>query len=157
PRLPATLSEGEKRRAAIAALLADRPAALLLDEPTAGLDPAGRASLARAIAAVKKEGHAVLFASHDLDFVSGVADRVAVLARDEDGSTALATRHPAAIWRDAALLERAGLPAPEFVAIADALRGAGLLGSDEIQDGSALLGSLARSLDAARGTVESSA
>jgi len=157
PRLPATLSEGEKRRAAIAALLADRPAALLLDEPTAGLDPAGRASLARAIAAVKKEGHAVLFASHDLDFVSGVADRVAVLARGEDGSTALATRHPAAIWRDAALLERAGLPAPEFVAIADALRGAGLLGNDEVKDGSALLGSLARSLDAARGTVESSA
>jgi len=157
PRLPATLSEGEKRRAAIAALLADRPAALLLDEPTAGLDPAGRASLARAIAAVKKEGHAVLFASHDLDFVSGVADRVAVLARGEDGSTALATRHPAAIWRDAALLDRAGLPAPEFVAIADALRGAGLLGNDEVKDGSALLGSLARSLDAARGTVESSA
>jgi energy-coupling factor transporter ATP-binding protein EcfA2 len=157
PRLPATLSEGEKRRAAIAALLADRPAALLLDEPTAGLDPAGRASLAGAIAAVKKEGHAVLFASHDLDFVSGVADRVAVLARGEDGSTALATRHPAAIWRDAALLERAGLPAPEFVAIADALRGAGLLGSDEVKDGSALLGALARSLDAARGTVESSA
>jgi energy-coupling factor transporter ATP-binding protein EcfA2 len=157
PRLPATLSEGEKRRAAIAALLADRPAALLLDEPTAGLDPAGRASLAGAIATVKKEGHAVLFASHDLDFVSGVADRVAVLAEGEDGSTALATRHPAAIWRDAALLERAGLPAPEFVAIADALRGAGLLGNGEVKDGSALLGALARALDAARGTVESSA
>jgi energy-coupling factor transport system ATP-binding protein len=157
PRVPATLSEGEKRRAAIAALLADRPAALLLDEPTAGLDPSGRASLALAIATVKREGHAVLFASHDLDFVSCVADRVTVLAREDEGSAALATSHPAAIWRDAALLERAGLPAPEFVAITDALRGAGLLGHDEVRDGSSLLGALARSLDAARGAVGSSA
>ncbi|HET9941012.1 MAG TPA: ABC transporter ATP-binding protein [Candidatus Eisenbacteria bacterium] len=157
PRVPATLSEGEKRRAAIAALLADRPATLLLDEPTAGLDPGGRASLARAIAAVKEEGHAVLFASHDLDFVSGVADRVAVLARGDDGSTALATGPGAAIWRDAALLDRAGLPAPEFVALADTFRGAGLLRDDDVRDGSSLLGALARSLDATHGAVGSSA
>jgi len=142
-RVPATLSEGEKRRAAIAALLADRPAALLLDEPTAGLDPGGRAALARAIAAVKGEGHAVLFASHDLDFVSGVADRVAVLARGDEGSMALAIEAPAAIWRDAPLLERAGLPAPEFVAIADALRGAGLVADLGVRDGASLLGALA--------------
>lgn len=143
PRVPATLSEGEKRRAAIAALLADRPAALLLDEPTAGLDPGGRAALARAIAAAKGEGHAVLFASHDLDFVSGVADRVAVLAQGDEGSTALAIGPPAAIWRDAPLLERAGLPAPEFVAIADTLRGAGLVADLGVRDGVSLLGALA--------------
>jgi energy-coupling factor transport system ATP-binding protein len=154
-RVPATLSEGEKRRVAIAALLADRPALLLLDEPTAGLDPGGRAALARAIAAVQAEGHAVLLASHDLDFVSGVADRVAVLARDEGGSAALAIGPPAEIWRDAPLLERAGLPAPEFVEIADALHGAGLLPDAPVRDGASLLLALDRSLDA-RGAREGS-
>jgi energy-coupling factor transport system ATP-binding protein len=154
-RVPATLSEGEKRRVAIAALLADRPAVLLLDEPTAGLDPGGRAALARAIAAVQAEGHAVLLASHDLDFVSAVADRVAVLAHDAVGSASLAIEPPAEIWRDAPLLTRAGLPAPEFVEIADALHGAGLLPDAQVRDGASLLVALDRSLDA-RGAREGS-
>ncbi|HEU4940325.1 MAG TPA: hypothetical protein VFT97_01780, partial [Candidatus Eisenbacteria bacterium] len=94
------------------------------------------------------EGRAVLLASHDLDFVSAVADRVAVLTHDADGSAALAIGPPVEIWRDAPLLTRAGLPAPEFVEIADALHGAGLLPDAQVRDGASLLEALDRSLDA---------
>ncbi|MFI5403935.1 MAG: ATP-binding cassette domain-containing protein, partial [Planctomycetota bacterium] len=74
-RVPIALSEGEKRRVALASLLADPPRAVLLDEPTAGLDPEGRRAVSRVVRSLKKRGHAVLLASHDLDFVSCVADR----------------------------------------------------------------------------------
>jgi energy-coupling factor transporter ATP-binding protein EcfA2 len=148
-RIPATLSEGEKRRAAIAALLADAPTALLLDEPTAGLDPEGRASLARVIAATRAEGRAVLLASHDLDFVSSVADRVVLLGRDREGeATALAARSPREAWSDPQLLGRAGLPAPDFLEIEETLRGGGLLWGRPARDGAALLNALERCIDA---------
>ncbi|HET9252335.1 MAG TPA: ATP-binding cassette domain-containing protein [Candidatus Eisenbacteria bacterium] len=78
-RAPATLSEGEKRRVAIAGLLVDPPRAILLDEPTAGLDLEGRHALAAALDACRRLGHAILLASHDHEFVARVADRIAVV------------------------------------------------------------------------------
>ena len=78
-RTPATLSEGEKRRVALAGLLVDPPWAILLDEPTAGLDPDGRRLLVGALDACRARGHAILLASHDLDFVAHIADRVLVV------------------------------------------------------------------------------
>jgi energy-coupling factor transport system ATP-binding protein len=84
-RVPLTLSDGEKRRVALASLLADPPPTLLLDEPTAGLDPEGRRALAGVVRGLSARGHAILLASHDLDFVSAVADRVVVRdARDRN-------------------------------------------------------------------------
>jgi len=127
-RAPFTLSEGEKRRAAIAGLLADPPDAVLLDEPTAGLDPMGRRALHQALGLLRDRGHAVVFASHDLDFVGAVADRVLVLGREGDGSgTVLGEGPPRAVWSDRRLLGRAGLPAPEFLEVEALLRGAGLV------------------------------
>ena len=83
-RSPFELSGGQKRRVAIAGVLAMDPEVLILDEPTAGLDPAGCDEILDEIAAYhKKRGGAVLLVSHSMDDVARLADRVLVL---EDGS-----------------------------------------------------------------------
>ena len=149
-RVPFTLSEGEKRRAALAAFLIEPPLALLLDEPTAGLDPEGRRALRRALEGLRGSGGAVVLASHDLDFVSATADRVVVLGRDEDAPGAvLGTGSPAEVFCDAALLARAGLPPPDYLSLADALAARGFLvnGADgdgpQVRDAESLLAALA--------------
>jgi len=78
-RSPFALSGGEKRRAAIAGVLAMRPEVLVLDEPTAGLDPATREDLLALILDLREAGISVVLVSHDLDEVAEVADRVCVL------------------------------------------------------------------------------
>ncbi|BBL79553.1 cobalt ABC transporter ATP-binding protein [Rubrobacter xylanophilus] len=78
-RSPHALSGGEKRRVAIAGVLAMEPEVLVLDEPTAGLDPATRAELLEAVLGVRRKGSSVVFISHDLDEVAEVADRVCLL------------------------------------------------------------------------------
>jgi energy-coupling factor transport system ATP-binding protein len=79
PRSPFALSGGEKRRVAIAGVLAMRPEVLVLDEPTAGLDPATREDLLALILGLRESGVSVVLVSHDLDEVAEVADRVCVL------------------------------------------------------------------------------
>ena len=88
-RSPFALSGGEKRRAAIAGVLAMRPEVLILDEPTAGLDPATREELLALILNLRQAGISVVLVSHDLDEVSEVADRVCAL--HEGGVRALGT------------------------------------------------------------------
>ncbi|MDQ6691261.1 MAG: ATP-binding cassette domain-containing protein [Candidatus Dormibacteraeota bacterium] len=78
-RYPRDLSGGERQRAAIAAVIAGRPALALLDEPTRGMDGLARAQLARAIERLVSNGGSVLIASHDRDLLDGVADRVVEL------------------------------------------------------------------------------
>ncbi len=78
-RSPFALSGGEKRRVAIAGVLAMHPEVLVLDEPTAGLDPATRGELLDVVCGVRDEGGTVVIVSHDLDEVAEVADRVCVL------------------------------------------------------------------------------
>jgi len=78
-RSPHALSGGEKRRVAIAGVLAMEPEVLVLDEPTAGLDPATREELLGAVLGMRGEGRSVVFISHDLDEVAEVADRVCLL------------------------------------------------------------------------------
>lgn len=78
-RSPFTLSGGEKRRAAIAGVLAMEPEVLVLDEPTAGLDPMTRAELLDIIRRFRDGGRTVVMVSHDLDEVAEVADRVCIL------------------------------------------------------------------------------
>jgi energy-coupling factor transport system ATP-binding protein len=145
-RAPATLSEGEKRRAALASFLIEPPLVLLWDEPTAGLDPEGRRALRGALARLRERGRAILFASHDLDFVSGVADRVLVLGREEGGpGRLLGGGSPDAVWSDAPLLERARLPVPEFHSLARELRERGCLPPGRVRDGDSLIRALSRS------------
>ena len=81
-REPHALSGGERRRVAIAGVLAMRPEVLVLDEPTAGLDPATRAGLLDVLRGLRDEGGSVVLVSHDLDEVAEAADRVCLL---EDG------------------------------------------------------------------------
>lgn len=77
---PFELSGGEKRRAAIAGVIAMDPDVLILDEPTAGLDPAGRDVLLSEITSYhKKRGNTVLLVSHSMEDVARVADRVLVM------------------------------------------------------------------------------
>ena len=82
-RSPFALSGGEKRRVAIAGVLAMSPDVLVLDEPTAGLDPATRAELLEVVRGLREAGNSVVMVSHDLDEIAEVADRVCVLAGGE--------------------------------------------------------------------------
>lgn len=114
-RVPSSLSGGEKRRAAIAGVLAMKPEVLVLDEPTAGLDPATREDLLGAIRALRDGGGTVVVVSHDLDEVAEVADRVCVM---QDGAVA-AVGTP----REVFYAGPAPHPAPATVLVAKGLRG----------------------------------
>ena len=82
-RSPHNLSGGEKRRVAVAGVLAMNPEVLILDEPTAALDPATRETMLALIQNLRSAGTSVVLISHDLDEVSEVADRVCILERGE--------------------------------------------------------------------------
>jgi energy-coupling factor transport system ATP-binding protein len=82
-RSPHGLSGGEKRRVAIAGVLAMGPEVLVLDEPTAGLDPATREDLLGVVRSLREGGTSVVMVSHDLDEVAEVAERVCVLEGGE--------------------------------------------------------------------------
>ena len=115
-RIPATLSEGEKRRVAIASLLVDPPQILALDEPTAGLDPEGKQMVEEALMNLRADGRAVLFASHDLDFVARVSDRMALMAREPcEAARVVAEGAPSEVWSRTDALELAGIPEPDHV------------------------------------------
>ncbi len=79
-RPPHHLSMGEKKKAAIAVVLAMRPEIIVLDEPTANLDPASRVELIRFLNDLyEDQGITIVVAAHDVDFISRVADRVYIL------------------------------------------------------------------------------
>lgn len=82
-RSPFALSGGEKRRVAIAGVLAMGPEVLVLDEPTAGLDPATRQDLLGLVRGLREAGISVVFVTHDLDEVAEVADRVCLMEGGE--------------------------------------------------------------------------
>jgi len=104
-RAPYRLSGGEKRAVAIAGVLAMSPSVLVLDEPSAGLDPAARRRL---IALLRTFTHTKIIATHDLDLVLDVCTRVLVMregAIEADGP-------PVAIFADVELLRRCHLEPP---------------------------------------------
>ena len=87
---PRDLSEGQRLLLVLCVILAARPPLLLLDEPTRGLDYPTKARLARVLADLAGAGHAVVLATHDVELVAEVADRVVILAEGEvvaDGPT----------------------------------------------------------------------
>jgi energy-coupling factor transport system ATP-binding protein len=84
---PRDLSEGQRLALVLAIVLASQPQVLLLDEPTRGLDYAAKRSLATVVRRLAAEGRAVLLATHDVEFVAGVANEIWVLADGEVVST----------------------------------------------------------------------
>ena len=88
---PRDLSEGQRLALVLAIQLSARPRAVLLDEPTRGLDYGAKAALTARIGELSSAHHPVVVATHDVEFVAGTADRVVVLADGEivaDGPTA---------------------------------------------------------------------
>ena len=105
-RAPFELSGGEKKRAAIASVLSLRPDVVLLDEPTASLDPRTKWVLVDLIQRLAAAGRTLIVATHELDIVPLIADRVVVLS--EQGRV-VADGSPSAILADRDLLIRANL------------------------------------------------
>ena len=104
-RPPHRLSGGEKKRVALASVLVLSPEVLLLDEPTAGLDPRSESQIIDMLIAWGDNGRTVITATHDLGLVEDIADYCFVL---QTGKIA-AEGEPAVVLRDTALLQRANL------------------------------------------------
>ncbi|HMK39101.1 MAG TPA: ABC transporter ATP-binding protein, partial [Bacteroidota bacterium] len=122
-RSPYSLSLGESRRLALALLVAVSPGAALLDEPTAGLDASGVACALRALGALLQKGATVIVATHDVDLLAEVAQRVVILG----GGGIAADGAAGDILTDESLLAGHGYALPEVVSIAAGLRGKGKL------------------------------
>jgi energy-coupling factor transport system ATP-binding protein len=122
-REPARLSGGQMQLVAMAGLLAMRPRHLVLDEPTAQLDPAGTTLVADAIAALATDGTSILIAEQKTDLLARVCSRVVVL---EAGRIVL--HGPAAAVLGDPKLEDLGVPIPSEVLLRRALEAAGLPG-----------------------------
>ena len=121
-RSPLELSGGQKRRAAIAGVLAMEPELLVLDEPTAGLDPAGREDLLEKLFAWKKaSGGTILLVTHDMS-IANRCDRLVVM---EDGHIVL-DGTPEAVFSQSEKLRASGLDLPAPAHIAGLLRNEGI-------------------------------
>lgn len=105
-RAPHRLSEGEKKKVAIASILSLHPEVWLLDEPTAGLDPRTESWLLDFIGQLNEAGHTLITATHDLDAVDLIADRIYVLSED---NRLIAQGTPQEILSDQELLLRCNL------------------------------------------------
>ena len=127
-RPPLSLSGGERRRAAIAGVLAMNPEVLVLDEPSAGLDPRGRDRLRDMLSALRDQGMRVVLITHDAELVAAATARVLALTRGEvvaSGPThsvlgaldfaAVTGLEPPSVARLVHLLRRAGCPLPPEV------------------------------------------
>lgn len=119
---PFELSGGEKRRAALAGILAMRPKYLVLDEPMAGLDPRGRREILALIESLRRErGTSIVMVSHSMDDVAMFADRIAVL--DQGSLVMLGT--PEEVFSRGEELLRTGLNLPQATRLVRALRARG--------------------------------
>ncbi|QNM04921.1 energy-coupling factor transporter ATPase [Qiania dongpingensis] len=119
---PFELSGGEKRRVAIAGVLAMRPEVLILDEPTAGLDPKGRDEILGQVVRLHRErGMTVILVSHSMEDVAKYVDRIMVMNHGE----LVFNDTPKAVFAHYKELEKMGLAAPQVTYIAHALKDAG--------------------------------
>lgn len=122
-RSPFDLSGGQKRRVAIAGVLAMKPQMLILDEPTAGLDPQGRKEILELISGLRERaGITVVLVSHSMEDVAEYVDRIIVMNK---GSVAYDST-PKEVFAHYEELEEMGLAAPQVSYIVHKLRAKGL-------------------------------
>ncbi len=120
---PFELSGGQKRRVAIAGILAMRPEVLVLDEPAAGLDPRGRRSILGGLCRyVKEYGNSIILVSHSMEDMARYCDRVVVM-KEGRVCTSGSVRE---VFSDYSLLSEVGLDAPSALKIAEGLRVRGI-------------------------------
>ncbi len=126
---PFELSGGQKRRVAIAGVLAMKPEVLILDEPTAGLDPRGRDEILDQISKLHREKHmTIILVSHSMEDIARYADRIMVMNQGEkayDGT-------PKEVFEHYKELEAIGLAAPQVTYITHALKEHGVPIEDDI-------------------------
>ena len=128
-RSPFELSGGQKRRVAIAGVIAMRPQILVLDEPTAGLDPVGRIEMFDLIAKLKETTvKTIIMVSHNMDEISEVANKIAVL---EHGKLRFHGT-PKELFKHAEELEEIGLDIPTAIKLKNELKARGVELSDDI-------------------------
>ena len=122
-RSPFELSGGQMRRVAIAGVLAMEPKILILDEPTAGLDPRGRDRILTMIRDLHARGGVtVIMVSHSMDDVARLATRLIVMSRGK----LVATGSPREIFSQVEMMDRIGLGVPEAAKLAAMLRARGI-------------------------------
>lgn len=126
---PFDLSGGQKRRVAIAGVIAMEPKVLILDEPTAGLDPKGRDDILEQIKILhEKYKMTIVLVSHSMEDVGKLAERIVVMNK---GKVALMGK-PAEIFKEVEILEEIGLAVPQVTYLMRALKEKGFNVSDEV-------------------------
>jgi ABC-type cobalt transport system, ATPase component len=126
---PFDLSGGQKRRVAIAGVIAMQPTTLILDEPTAGLDPKGRDDILAQISKLHKDYNmTIIIVSHSMEDVAKIAKRIIVM---NDGKVALQGT-PAEVFKEVETLEKIGLGVPQVTYLVRELRRKGFNISDNV-------------------------
>jgi len=118
---PFELSGGQMRRVAIAGILAMNPDVVVLDEPTAGLDPRGRKEILEIFVALQKQGKTIIVATHDMDLVAEYADCVIVMCEGRK----LIEGAPAQVFMQSEAIEKAGVYLPTAASVYEKIFGSG--------------------------------
>ena len=136
---PFELSGGQKRRVAIAGVIAMEPEVLILDEPSAGLDPRGReAILAQLRKYHRQKGNTIILVSHSMEEIARNVDRIVVMS----GAHKLMDGTPREVFARAEELEAVGLDVPQVTKVAMALEKRGLLPDSAVYTTEELVGRL---------------
>ena len=144
-RSPLELSGGQKRRIAIAGVIALRPGVLILDEPTAGLDPAGCRQILDNICSYHRQtGSTVIIVSHNMDDTARIAERIIAF---DHGRVAL-DGTPSQVFSEPEKLVAMGLDVPKATALAMALKAGGVKLQGSIYTHAQLLDAVLRAKEA---------
>ena len=117
-RPPHHLSGGEKKRVAIAGILAMRPEIMVLDEPTSGLDPKGASQILRILYQLNKEGMSIVISTHDVDLVPLYASSVYIISEGQ----IIKEGTPQTVFDDEATIRGANLRLPRIAHLMEILR-----------------------------------
>ena len=140
-RNPFSLSDGEKRRAALAGVLATSPTILVLDEPTAGLDPSGADELDAILHDLRDSGVTLILVTHDLDRAASLSDRIIGIL----GGKVVVDERPESVFSDDAYLDRLELTSPIGIRLVRHLRESGSTLPESILTSDQLVATFAQS------------